>query len=428
MVAGLFLSTGALADTTLTYHSDGGCTGDFDRVELKAQWLRVDAGASGQSSSMIYDHAEKLAYFVDNRSHSFMQTELDEDAVDLQADIMKSLRTKIRHESGGMDPFEMVKSICPGMAANSRDRQPGEPIDCGNGMTMGGAPMGADGKPMSRDEMAAAMKSGHMPMDAGTQQMMQKMMQEQLAKMPPEQRAQMQQMMVGSGGSMPGFATSGGPNLGGAGAAPAPAPQRIDRDAGDADVGGVVCALREHLRGDEMLREDCYAPATALHLGDAETRRLATIQQVAAGVEPQPRPGRISRRRRTIACWFGACATRAVTKADARPSRSTAALRSPNRASKCPPDTSRWTSASAAREVRERTERAARRALRSVDGSGLPESGSFGKLAARVPTNRFPCPRFSVLRAASLRRSVSCWHSAASHTRRTQRRRAVRSA
>lgn len=274
--AGLFLSTGALADTTLTYHSDGGCTGDFDRVELKAEWLRVDAGESGQSSSMIYDHGEKLAYFIDNRSHSFMQTELDEDAVDLQADIMKSLRTKMRHESG-VDPFEMVKSLCPGMTANGRDRQPGEPVDCGNGMTMGGPPTGADGKPMSRDEMAAAMKTGHMPMDAGTQQMMQKMMQEQLAKMPPDQRAQMQKMMVGSGGSMSGFAASGGQNATGAGAPPAQ--QRIDRDAGDADVGGITCARREHLRGDAMLREDCYAPATALHLGDAETRRLARFSK-----------------------------------------------------------------------------------------------------------------------------------------------------
>jgi len=275
--AAFFLSTAALADTALTYRSEGGCTGDFDRVELKAQWLRVDAGENAQSSSMIYDHAEKLAYFIDNRSHSFMQTELDEDAVDLQADIMKSLRTKMRHE-GGVDPFEMVKSICPGMSANSRDRQPGEPVDCGNGMAMGDAPTGANGKPMSREEMAAAMKSGHMPMDAGTQQMMQKMMQEQLAKMPPDQRAQMQQMMVGGGGAMPGLVTQGAANSPSAGGAP-PTPQRIDRDAGEAEVGGIACTRREHLRGEEMLREDCYAPATALHLGDAETRRLARFSK-----------------------------------------------------------------------------------------------------------------------------------------------------
>ena len=184
LAATLLFSTGALADTTLTYRGDGACTGDFDRLELKAQWLRVDSGAGNTSNSMIYDHSEKLAYFIDNRSRSFMQSELDEDAVDLQADIMKSLRTKIRHQSG-MDPFEMANSICPGMGANNRDRQPGEPIDCGNGMTMGGVPTGADGKPMSRDEMMAAMKGGRMPMDSGTQQMMQKMMEQQLAKMTP---------------------------------------------------------------------------------------------------------------------------------------------------------------------------------------------------------------------------------------------------
>jgi hypothetical protein len=271
--ATLLFSTGALADTTLTYRGDGGCTGDFERLELKAQWLRVDSGAGETSNSMIYDHSEKLAYFIDNRSRSFMQTELDEDAVDLHADIMKSLRTKIRHESG-MDPFEMVKSICPGMSANNRDRQPGEPVDCGNGMTMGGAPTGADGKPMSRDEMTAAMKSGHMPMDSGTQQMMQKMMEQQMAKMSPDQRAQMQRMMAGSGGSMPGLLAQGAPSAPGANAS-APAPQRVDRDAGEADVGGITCVRREHLRGDEMLREDCYAPASALRLGDAETRRIA---------------------------------------------------------------------------------------------------------------------------------------------------------
>jgi hypothetical protein len=28
-----------------------------------------------------------------------------------------------------------------------------------------------------------------------------------------------------------------------------------------------------------MLREDCYAPATALHLGDVETRRLARFSK-----------------------------------------------------------------------------------------------------------------------------------------------------
>ena len=33
----LLSSTGALGDTTLSYRSEGGCAGDFERVELKAQ-------------------------------------------------------------------------------------------------------------------------------------------------------------------------------------------------------------------------------------------------------------------------------------------------------------------------------------------------------------------------------------------------------
>src|SRR5579871_2083990 len=59
---GLFISIVALADTTLTYRSEGGCVGDFDRFELKSTSMRVDGG--GANGSMIYDHAEKLAYFI----------------------------------------------------------------------------------------------------------------------------------------------------------------------------------------------------------------------------------------------------------------------------------------------------------------------------------------------------------------------------
>lgn len=265
IAAALLASGGVLADNTLQYKSEGGCAGDFDRVQLKALFLRVDAGGE-TGSSMIYDHGEKLAYFIDHRTHSFMQTEMDEDAVDLQADIMKSLRTKMRHESG-VDPFEMVKSICPGLNAGNRDRQPDEGVDCGNGATIGGAMTGADGKPMTSEQMAEAMKNGGgMPLDAGSRDMMQKMMEQQMARMPAEQRAEVQRMLANGGGGMP--------MPGSKSAAPAP-PARIDRDAGEIDVNGISCMRREHLRGEEMLREDCYATPATLHLGDAETRRIA---------------------------------------------------------------------------------------------------------------------------------------------------------
>ncbi len=268
LVAALPLS--ALADDTITYRSEGGCAGDFERIEMKSSFLRVDSGGGGHAGSMIYDHSEKLAYFIDHGSRTFMQTELDEDAIDLQGDIMKSLRTKMRHE-GGVDPFEMAEALCPGMAASAgnRDRQPDEPIDCGNGMTIGGA----NTKAMSRDETIAAMKNGQMPaMDANTQQMMQKMMEQQLAHMTPEQRAQVQRGLAASGGSM---GMMGMPGANAAQAPTPPKPERIDRDAGEADVGGITCMRREHLRAGELVREDCYSTAAGLHLGEVETRRVS---------------------------------------------------------------------------------------------------------------------------------------------------------
>lgn len=264
----------ALADDTITYRSEGGCAGDFDRVEMKTYFLRVDSGNGAHAGSMIYDHSEKLAYFIDHGSHTFMETELDEDAIDLQGDIMKSLRTKMRRE-GGLDPFEMAQSLCPNMAASAgnRDRQPDEPIDCGNGIALGTPATGADGKPMSREEMMAATKNGQMPaLDANTQQMMQKMMEQQLARMTPEQRQQVQRAMANGGGPMammPGVPGGNAPQ------APPPRPERIDRDAGETDVGGITCMRREHLRAGELVREDCYTTAAGLHLGEVETRRIA---------------------------------------------------------------------------------------------------------------------------------------------------------
>jgi hypothetical protein len=321
------LPTIAFADDTITYRSEGGCVGDFDRIEMKSYFLRVDSGNGGHAGSMIYDHSEKLAYFVDHGSRTFMQTELDEDAIDLQGDIMKSVRTKMRHE-GGVDPFEMAQSLCPGMSASaaSRDRQPNEPIDCGNGVTIGGP---ANGKPTSRDEMTAAMKNGQMPaLDANAQAMMQKMMEQQLARMTPEQRAQMQRAMTQSGGSM---AMLGMPTRGDAAqAASPPKPERIDRDAGETDVGGIACMRREHLRGGELVREDCYATAAGLHLGEVETHRIARFTKamlawsrslVPDGTQPEPDDRVLVRR----VCYAGGResgrATLAIDTAPIPPSR-----------------------------------------------------------------------------------------------------------
>jgi hypothetical protein len=269
IVAVLFAVT-AFADDTLTYRSVGGCAGDFDRIELKGLFLRVDSGGAA-GSSMIYDHGEKLAYFIDNNSRSFLETEMDEDAVDLQSDITKSMRIRMRKE-GGMDPYEIAQSLCPGAGAASRDQVAGEPIDCGSGATLGGAMTGADGKPLSSEQMAEAMKrGGGVTIDPDMQAVMQKMMEQQLAQMAPEQREQMQRAIANGGGMMPGMAQ--------AGAARQPKPERIDRDVGSIDVDGIACTRREHLRGGVIAGEDCLASPSALHLGEKETKRIAHFGQ-----------------------------------------------------------------------------------------------------------------------------------------------------
>ena len=276
-LAASLLSAQAIADATISYRVDGTCTGDFDEVQLKDHWLRADSHQGGDNS-MVYDGAEKLAYFIDHGAHNFMEVELDEDAIDLQKDVMTSLGKNMKHRAG-FDPFQMASSLCPGLAnqVDSRDRQPDEPIDCGNGATIG-----ADGKSPGAEQLAAAMKNGHAPeMNAESQQLLQKMMEQQMASMSPEQQAQMQQMMGSGGAGMPaqgGAATLAMP--GGSGARPpSAAPPRIDRDAGEIQVDGITCLRRQHLRGDTMLREDCYATVATLKLTDVETRRLTRFSK-----------------------------------------------------------------------------------------------------------------------------------------------------
>jgi len=249
----------AIADTTLTYRGDDGCAGDFDRLRMKDAWLRMDT-REGSDSSMIYDGSEKLVTFADHGQRRFMQTEIDEDAIDLQKDIMESLRKKMRRQAG-FDAFEMTRSLCPGMdAADPRDRLPDDPV-CG--VAPGAAMIGNEGKQPDSPQLAAAMKNGQMPaIDAGSQKMMQQLLEKQMASMTPEQQAQMQQAL---GSMLP-------PHQGNA---PTRAEPRIDRDAGEARVDGIACQRRQHLRGEQMLREDCYAPVAALRLDPKEATRIA---------------------------------------------------------------------------------------------------------------------------------------------------------
>jgi hypothetical protein len=263
-------TTDAAADATLDYHSSGkGCRGDFDRVLLKDTWLRVDSNQGGHSGSFIYDGTEKLAIFLDHREHHFMQIEMDEDAVDFNADMMASLRKMMRNQAG-FDPFDLAKSVCPGaFDAGQRDGAPDQPLNC----TPDPIAAGMHGKAADRRQRATTLDNSRMPaMSADNQRMMEQMLQKQMATLAPEQRAQMQRGL----GQADMSGVLGAPKNA---AAPAPAPETV-RDSGETTVEGFACSRRLHVRGEQVVRDECFATTAALKLSDRETARLASVGKV----------------------------------------------------------------------------------------------------------------------------------------------------
>jgi len=250
-------AAGANADVTLTYETSGrDCRGDFERLQVKGPALRVDSNMGGRDGSFVYDGVEKLAYALDHREHRFMQLEVDEDAAEFNADRMASVQKMMRNQTG-VDPFEQARTLCPGIT--SADAKPGQAVDCA-----------AAGSPQTPTPANAPTASGHaasMPaMSAQNMQGMQQLMQQQMAKMTPEQRERMQRGMAS------GFGASGA----------MPASPESDHDLGPARVADIACTRRQHLRGDEVVGEECLASLAALPLAAADSARIARMAAVMA--------------------------------------------------------------------------------------------------------------------------------------------------
>ena len=270
----------ANADVTLDYQTSGhDCRGDFERMRVKGPALRVDSNMGGREGSFVYDGIEKLAYALDHRQHQFVQLEVDEDAAEFNADRMASLQKMVRNQTG-VDPFEQARALCPGIA--NADAKPGQPVNCAAAVgsqssAQAGAP--APGAPASG---RAASTPG---MSAENMQAMQQLMQQQMAKMTPEQRERMQRGMAASG--LAGYGAMAG----------APALPESDRDLGPATVAGIACTRRQHLRGDEIVREECLTSLAGLKLAAADSARIARMAGVMARWRDSMMPGGAASRR-----------------------------------------------------------------------------------------------------------------------------------
>ncbi len=115
-------------------------------------------------------------------------------------------------------------------------------------------------------------------------QAMQQLMQQQMARMTPEQRERMQRGMAASG--VAGYGAMAG----------APALPESDRDLGAATIAGIACTRRQHLRGDEIVREECLTSLAGLKLAAADSARIARMAGVMARWRDSTMPGAFAAR------------------------------------------------------------------------------------------------------------------------------------
>lgn len=126
----------------------------------------------------------------------------------------------------------------------------------------------------AKNEYMEIDKAGMDQMAAQMEGMMSKL-QEQMSKMPPEQRAMMEKMM--KGGGLPGMP-------GGAGAAPKPAPT-VYAAKGSGSANGFACTKYEGTQGGVKVAEVCAAKPAALKFTPTDFAVFERMKQFTAGMQ-----------------------------------------------------------------------------------------------------------------------------------------------
>lgn len=83
----------ALADISLVYPQQPQCQSKLSAIQLSGSRMRMDSVMQGRSYTMLFDGMEDIITSLDHLNHSFHQTEVDEDALDYNADVMSSTGT-----------------------------------------------------------------------------------------------------------------------------------------------------------------------------------------------------------------------------------------------------------------------------------------------------------------------------------------------
>ena len=89
-MGGVVLSAVAMAGTVLSYSARGECRGEIETAWIQGSQFRVDGGIDGLDYSTLYDGGERVTTALMHDQRQYFEMEVDEDALDYQADVAYS--------------------------------------------------------------------------------------------------------------------------------------------------------------------------------------------------------------------------------------------------------------------------------------------------------------------------------------------------
>ncbi len=105
--------TAAWADVSLTYPQQAKCQSKMSAIQIAGSRMRMDSPMQGQKFSMLFDGMEDMITSLDHTNRSFHQIEVDEDALDYNADVMSSTGNFIGNQMNAMQA--QMKQQCEQM-------------------------------------------------------------------------------------------------------------------------------------------------------------------------------------------------------------------------------------------------------------------------------------------------------------------------
>ncbi len=115
------------ADVSFTYPQQTQCTSNVSAIQISGSHMRFDSVLENKKYSMLFDGTEDMITMLDHSSRQYHQTEVDEDALDYNKDVMSSTGTFMDKQMQAMQAqmkqqcaqMEKQGMSCPNMDLSS---------------------------------------------------------------------------------------------------------------------------------------------------------------------------------------------------------------------------------------------------------------------------------------------------------------------